>query len=106
MLIEVTPSPQTGTVPEGYFDNFADNMLQLIRKQNSSHELADIAPTLAGISKEMPYHVPAGYFEQLTPALPQPAKVVSMSSKKNVVAYGRSSCVAHWRIQYLATQQR
>lgn len=82
MLIEVTPAPQTGTVPEGYFDNFADNMLQLIRKQNSSHELADIALTLAGISREMPYHVPAGYFEQLTPALPQPAKVVSMSSKK------------------------
>lgn len=82
MLIEVTPAPQTGDVPEGYFDQFADNMLQLIRQQNGSHELADVAPTLVSINREMPYHVPTGYFENLNPAVPEPAKVVSMSSKK------------------------
>ena len=82
MLIEVIPAPQTGDVPEGYFDQFADNMLQLIRQQNGSHELADVAPTLVSINREMPYHVPAGYFENLNSAVPEPAKVVSMSSKK------------------------
>lgn len=66
MLIEVTPAPQTGDVPEGYFDQFADNMLQLIREQNASQELNEIAPTLMSINRSMPYHVPTGYFDQLS----------------------------------------
>lgn len=54
-------------VPSGYFDNFADNMLALVRQQEAQQELTNVAPTVAGLSRQMPYSVPAGYFDSLQP---------------------------------------
>jgi len=54
------------SVPVGYFDGFAVNILNRIKAleaKNSSEELNYLSPMLNTISKEMPYSVPAGYFE-------------------------------------------
>jgi hypothetical protein len=52
--------------PPGYFDGFADNMLNRIKAASISsvdEEMAMLSPFLSRIKKEMPYGVPQGYFE-------------------------------------------
>ena len=44
------------SVPEGYFEAFADQVLSLLRNDESSHY---------GLPKVTPYQVPAGYFDGL-----------------------------------------
>ena len=74
------------SVPEGYFDNFSDNILTLI-KNNSAEELASIAPVFNTISKQVPYQVPEGYFENLlvdnnkSSEVAKTAKVVSITNR-------------------------
>lgn len=88
MLAQVAPMAGLGTVPAGYFESFADKMLAKVRRAEAVAELDEVAPTLAGIDRQMPYYVPAGYFEQ---SLPQPwlqqegtdkAPVRSMGSRR------------------------
>ncbi|MCU0335065.1 MAG: hypothetical protein MUF62_08430 [Chitinophagaceae bacterium] len=69
MLEQVAPMAANARVPEGYFESFADTMLAKVRQAEATAELTEVAPTLAGIGRQMPYYVPAGYFEQ---SLPQP----------------------------------
>jgi hypothetical protein len=45
------------SVPEGYFDGFADRILNLVKMDESSW--------LSSLSKNVPYQVPAGYFDGL-----------------------------------------
>lgn len=80
--------PLAFSVPEGYFDSFAQNLLSRIkmeaaaipeknrtetavpaqgRTESAAEELADLSPILAGISREMPFRVPADYFETMSP---------------------------------------
>lgn len=59
--------PEVYSVPQGYFDRFADLMLQKIRTEqaiSASEELASLSPLLAGLSKKMPFAVPEGYFSR------------------------------------------
>ncbi|HEX2628467.1 MAG TPA: hypothetical protein VHM26_05640 [Chitinophagaceae bacterium] len=56
------------TVPAGYFDNLADQVLGRIKAlevHSATEELAHLSPLLSGIGKTMPYHVPPGYFEEV-----------------------------------------
>jgi len=56
------------TVPAGYFDNLAAQVLGRIKAleaDSAAEELAHLSPLLSGIVKTMPYHVPAGYFEEV-----------------------------------------
>jgi hypothetical protein len=56
------------TVPGGYFENLAEQVLNRIRANDAgavSEELGYLSPVVNGISKQMPYSVPAGYFEGL-----------------------------------------
>jgi len=48
--------PNPYSVPEGYFEAFADRVLSLLRDDES---------WLYGLPKETPYQVPAGYFDGL-----------------------------------------
>lgn len=71
--LPVDNSPNPFSVPEGYFNGLATSILAKIKTQTTSStaaELAEIAPLLSGISKEMPYTVPTGFFEQNLLALP------------------------------------
>ncbi len=54
-------------VPAGYFDHFAENLLQKIRMtelEDPHAELIALSPLLAGLDRKMPYRIPAGYFNE------------------------------------------
>jgi hypothetical protein len=56
------------TVPVGYFDGLAAQVLNSIKAMEAAHpveELGYLSPMLSRISRQMPYAVPAGYFEGL-----------------------------------------
>ena len=60
------------TVPDGYFDGLADQILNRIKALEASdakEELEFLSPLLAGISKKIPYSVPDGYFKNLGESL-------------------------------------
>lgn len=59
--------PELYSVPQGYFEGFADSVLQRIKAENAvsaSEELENLAPFLAAIPKKLPFTVPEGYFSQ------------------------------------------
>lgn len=56
------------TVPEGYFDALPGLMMQRIRALeavSAAAELDILSPLVASLPRQMPYKVPAGYFEEL-----------------------------------------
>ena len=60
------------SVPEGYFENLADQLLSRIRTSETSaaDEIQMLSPMLAGISRTMPFEVPQGYFNENIEMLP------------------------------------
>ena len=64
--------PEVYSVPEGYFENFAQSVLQKIEQNNvsASEELETLSPLLAGLSRQMPYTVPQGYFSEISSQIP------------------------------------
>ena len=69
----------TFSVPEGYFDGFAASVLSRIKtgtaanapvsEETASAELARLSPTVSRISRETPYKLPEGYFDEQSPIL-------------------------------------
>lgn len=62
------PRQNTYTVPEGYFEGLASQLIQRIRAMESNDptvELVALSPFVSGLPKRIPYLVPAGYFETL-----------------------------------------
>jgi hypothetical protein len=53
------------SVPEGYFNALAGNILGRIKARDvqAADELAELSPLLSGLSRNMPFAVPAEYFE-------------------------------------------
>jgi hypothetical protein len=63
------PVQKTYSVPDGYFEGLAQQVLNRVRAMEAGtagEELAYLSPVLKDISKEIPYTVPAGYFDQLS----------------------------------------
>lgn len=91
------------SIPNGYFNSFADDVLKKIKKQdnNVQQELEEISPFLSNIPRGNIYSLPENYFEQLNP-LPggnqniQPAgKVISLGNKKSKwVNYAAAACIS------------
>ena len=57
------------TVPAGYFEGLADQILNRIKALESidaKEELTYLSPLLSNVSKEMPYTVPPGFFQDLS----------------------------------------
>ena len=72
ILANMTPQ-NTYTVPTGYFDGLADQVLARIKAIEATtavEELDYLSPMLNKISKQMPYVAPTGYFDGL------PAKIM------------------------------
>ena len=72
-LINVT-SENVYSVPEGYFENFAEQVLNRINAMNAANakdELNYLSPLLNSVSKEIPYSIPIGYFDGLEKKLMQ-----------------------------------
>ncbi len=64
----VDAKADTYRVPEGYFAGLPELMLQRVRALaavDPRAELEALSPMLAGFTREMPYKVPVGYFEEL-----------------------------------------
>ena len=76
-------------VPDGYFNDLSNNILASINAQqnNIEEELASIAPVFNTISKQVPYQVPEGYFENLqvdnnkSVEVAKEAKVISITKR-------------------------
>src|SRR5689334_4168705 len=70
------PASQNSTpfsVPEGYFEGLAGNILAKIKAggaESATDEIASLSPLLAGISRDMPYAVPYQYFQSNIEDLP------------------------------------
>jgi hypothetical protein len=87
------------SAPEGYFDTLAENILDRVKQNDNlipaAEEIAAISPLLSGISKQMPYPVPAGYFENNFSSInKEPAKVVAFNfTRKNWFRYAAAAIV-------------
>lgn len=60
-------APTPYVVPVGYFDEIAAQVISRIKAleaPNAWDEIVILSPVLSTISRQMPYHVPAGYFEE------------------------------------------
>ena len=66
-LLNVTPQ-NVYAVPAGYFEQFAD---QVMNRINAKNELADLSSILNNVSSKTPYSIPAGYFDGLEERLMQ-----------------------------------
>ncbi|HEX7847246.1 MAG TPA: hypothetical protein VF476_15705, partial [Chitinophagaceae bacterium] len=67
--LAVWPVQHVYTIPAGYFDGLAEQVLNRIKAleaTNVSDELLFLSPFLDAVSKEMPNNVPAGYFDELS----------------------------------------
>jgi hypothetical protein len=60
------------SVPDGYFDNLASQIMGRIRTSeiSAAEEIRELSPLLAGLSRTLPFQVPAGYFEDNIQVLP------------------------------------
>jgi hypothetical protein len=66
------PGLPVQSVPPGYFDGLAASVLTRIKAsgESATAELEGLSPLLAGLSRQSPLHVPAGYFAGLEQELP------------------------------------
>jgi hypothetical protein len=65
---------QTYSVPPGYFESFAGQVLNKIKAleaASASEELSYLSPVLNSVSRQNPYEVPAGYFDSIDERLLQ-----------------------------------
>jgi hypothetical protein len=66
--LTVNPLENIYSVPQGYFEGFASQVLARIKAMEAAdakEELGHLSPYLSGLLKTNPYKVPAGYFEGL-----------------------------------------
>ena len=50
------------STPENYFSTFPNKLLEKIKEENTTVELEEISPMLAGMQKQNPFYVPENYF--------------------------------------------
>lgn len=91
------------TVPNGYFNAFAKNVVEKIKAQGNSdvtRELEEISPLLSTISRKNVYSLPEKYFDELIP-LKQvgkkdpSAKIISIGSKsRRWINYAAAACIS------------
>lgn len=63
------PVQNTYSVPEGYFDGLAQQVLRRVKAMEAAtagEELAHLSPVVSDMPRQMPYTVPAGYFNELS----------------------------------------
>jgi hypothetical protein len=106
MLTKTAISVQQSAVPEGYFDSLPMLMLAKVKGLQLQDELNEIAPFLSNISREMPYSVPPGYFENLEPSVKEEAPVVPIHAQRKpwmwAVAASIITLLGVFTWQYLA----
>ena len=87
-LVADIPIMPVFTVPEGYFEQFPDKLMEKIRESelnDPTFEIHEISPLLASLSRKMPMEAPGGYFDSITvpPVEVKPlAPVIPMRRKR------------------------
>ncbi len=89
------------SIPEGYFNDFSENMVSGVKAVAFvNEELENLSPLMMEVKKENVYEVPEGYFNTLPAVIlnkakqQQPAKLVSMGSRPKLVRYAVAAAVA------------
>jgi hypothetical protein len=81
-------SPQNlYAVPYGYFEGLPTQVMNRIRAleaTNAKEELEYLSPLLSNVSKEMPYVVPAGYFQSLNESISYAINNADQTSEKEI----------------------
>src|SRR5580700_7926559 len=67
VMSRIASQSTTFQVPDGYFDGFATQVLARIKAGSMGEE--ELPPVFSRISRVIPYQVPEGYFEELSPVL-------------------------------------
>ena len=104
ILIPVTLPNSAFSVPGGYFEGLAGQIMDKVSKESNvtetDEELAAIAPVLLSIGKRNVYSVPDGYFEKdLAVSVnrlseKKPARVVTFQHYKRFIQYVAAAMVA------------
>ena len=85
------------TVPEGYFNSLAGNILSKIHalENDVTAELKEISPLLAGIDNKETYTAPQGYFDELKFVEKQQdtAKVISINKPRSIFKYAAAAVI-------------
>ena len=85
------------SVPEGYFETLAVNILNKIHsiENNVAAELSEISPLLANIHNKETYTVPQGYFNKLSFAVDQrkTVKVISINKPGSFFKYAAAAVI-------------
>ena len=90
-------SAKNPTVPEGYFESLAVNILNKIYAFESdvSVEVNEISPMIAGIKNKETFTVPAQYFDQLTFLCKQKqtAKIIAVDKPRSFFKYAAAAMI-------------
>ena len=85
------------TVPEGYFESLAGNILNKIYALESdvSVEVNEISPMIAGIKNKETFTVPARYFDELTFLCKQKqtAKIIAVDKPRSFFKYAAAAMI-------------
>ena len=84
------------TVPDGYFESLAGNILNKIHclENNITAELNEISPLLAGIDNKETYTVPDGYFSKLSfVEKKEVAKIISINKPRSFFKYAAAAVI-------------
>lgn len=71
VMSRVATQSRTFQVPDGYFDGFAEQVLARIKGGTTAGKAGadELPPIFSQISRVTPYHVPEGYWGELSPLL-------------------------------------
>ena len=84
------------TVPDGYFESLAGNILNKIHalENDVTAELSEISPLLAGIENKKTYTVPDGYFNKLSfVEQKETATIISINKPRSFFKYAAAAVI-------------
>lgn len=95
-LLEGISKTMPHTLPLGYFESFAGNMLTLAKDSSISveAELETIAPFLNSISKKPVQALPEGYFNDFQVAQKHETRIVQMPRLRKWMSYAAAAMIA------------
>jgi hypothetical protein len=73
------------TVPADYFEQLPEMLLKRVKAETAAtvqDEIAALSPLLSGLNKKMPFHMPEGYFTDLTDNAVSGAKAIDFVNEE------------------------
>lgn len=96
----ILPLPSsTMSVPEGFFDGFANSVMQKIKMEDfsSAEEIKELSPALAATGNDNVFTLPGTYFRDLPDIIlsqvQKPAKVISLKPRSFFARYAAAAVI-------------